>query len=186
MDLKINRRVLMDEDAVKKNNQTHVEVKVQKESRRVQPVAPSSTSEGVILKPQSENAPDIPVKIKKHNGNGHASDMKRKLTDSERDCIRARFLKHDGQFDYRNCRAVIKPLMGLEVTVWQICGFISRIHDEVYCGDLQLQDPAAYFAFMAEKYPKLHARYMAKYPPQSGGDAPVPKFAQGFPGGKLR
>jgi hypothetical protein len=77
--------------------------------------------------------------------------------------------------------------MGTDVTVWQICGFLSRIHDEVYRGDLQLQDLAAYFEFMAEKYPKLHARYLAKYSPQSGGgDVPDPEFEEGFPSSKLQ
>lgn len=172
MDFKIKRRVLWDDDKPKSKSgaKTHVEVKAQ--TRKISAPQP----------------PPKPEPEKKRAGNGHVSNFVRKLTNPERDLIRNEFLKMDGRFEYRGARAILKPLMGNEVTVWQICGFLSRIHDEVYRGDLELKDPASYFEFMSEKYPKLHARYMAKYASQFGedGDVPAPKFAEGFPNGKLR
>lgn len=123
----------------------------------------------------------------KRNGNGHKSERVRSLNDHEKDILRDAFVGHDGKFLYKDCTKQLLPLMGSDITVWQVSGFLSQIHVEVYKGLLKLQDPVGYFEFMADKYPKIHARYMAKYSPQTTvEDTPTPKFAQGVPTGKLR
>lgn len=137
--------------------------------------------------PPAQPATQIAVEVKTpRNGNGHKSEKIRSLNDVEKDILRDAFVSHDGRFLYKDCTTDLMPLMGSDITVWQVSGFLSQIHVEVYKGLIQLQNPEEYFQFMAEKYPKKHARYMAKYGPQTTTSTPAPKFAQGVPAGKLR
>lgn len=127
--------------------------------------------------------PDAPNVVK--SGNGHKKTKVRDLNDSERSCITTIFQNVGGMFQYKDCTKKILPLMGSDIAIYQVTGFISQIHVSVYKGTLEVADRKAYFAFMAEKYPKIHARYIVKYPQLDLEDVPEPKFAAGVPTGKL-
>jgi hypothetical protein len=126
--------------------------------------------------------PELPPK-KQRSTNGHEAARTRALTDAERDLIRSMFIEYDGQFAYGQCSKDILPRLGDDVTPWQVSGFLSQIHVEVYKGLLKLKNPVAYYELMATKYPRVHERYMKKYgelvAQQTDGN--VPQFAHGVP-----
>ena len=91
------------------------------------------------------------------NGNGHRSTMVRKLFDDERDIIRAQFLKLNGQIHEDACLP-IKNLLGSEVAIFQVTGFISLLHTYAAMGRLQVNDFPAYENWMKTQR-KIWARY---------------------------
>lgn len=142
----------------------------------------------VAASPQQASAfPTTPTLLPKkvRSTNGHVVARKRDLTNSERDLLREIFIENDGRFDYKQCTKDVLPRMGNDVTVFQVSGFLSQIHVEVYKGQLQLKDPVAYYQLMANKYPRVHERYLKKYGElvgqQTGGNVPQPNFAAGVP-----
>lgn len=93
------------------------------------------------------------------SGNGHKREKVRDLSDDERNLLRTQFMSHNGQFLYKDCTEKLKPMMGSEIAIWQVTGFVSYLHAEVARGRLALVDLPAYLAFLKDKYPDLSKRY---------------------------
>ena len=96
------------------------------------------------------------------NGNGHKKVMTRKMTDTERNSLRTKFLQKNGQFKEDDCvrfkQTYVSDSMN-EVGIFQVTGFVSYLHREVACGRIQVHDPKAYLDWMKEKYAGLENFY---------------------------
>jgi len=114
------------------------------------------------------------------NGNGHKEAFKRKLNDPEKNFIRAEFMKLNGQFEdaKKSCTAML-PNMGVEITVWQITGFVSYLHREIAAGRFKVNDMPSYLSFL-ENHKKLWAQYNSpKYQKLRANPQPVAQTATG-------
>lgn len=142
-------------------------------------------------------APQTPVTVcdeAPNNGNGHKSDMKRKLLNHEKDKIRAFFISNDGIIEEDACVKFREEALDPIVAIFQVTGFVSYLHREIASGkDIVRQiDMVKYMAWM-KKQKALWAQYnSAKYAgyrqkTQSqtvtqSGVAPSPKLVPGFRG----
>lgn len=92
------------------------------------------------------------------NGNGHKKEAIRKLSDSEKDAIRAFFMSVDGQIEEDAC-VDLKKNMADDIAIFQVTGFVSYLHAEVASGKIKLRDIEAYVEWMKAKYPSMLERY---------------------------
>ena len=114
------------------------------------------------------------------NGNGHVANIKRKLNDTEKDEIRADFLRLNGEYeDSKKSCTVLLPHMGSEITVWQITGFVSFLHREIASNNFSVPDMDSYMKFL-ENHKKLWAQYNSpKYKNlRAGNPMNTPKFTK--------
>jgi hypothetical protein len=100
---------------------------------------------------------------KKRMGNGHKSEKKRDLRDSERNLIKNfLFIPKNGQIDNDDC-VVFKNMIKDElddIAIFQVTGFVSVLHTDVASGSLMVNDLVAYESRMRTKYGgTLWARY---------------------------
>jgi hypothetical protein len=100
---------------------------------------------------------------KKRMGNGHKSEKKRDLRDSERNLIKNfLFIPKNGQIDNDDC-VVFKNMIKDElddIAIFQVTGFVSVLHTDVASGSLMVNDLVAYESWMRTKYGgTLWARY---------------------------
>lgn len=100
---------------------------------------------------------------KKRMGNGHKSEKKRDLIDSERNLIKNfLFIPKNGQIDNDDCVAFKNKVVNEldEIAIFQVTGFVSVLHTDVASGILMVNDLVAYEAWMRTKYGQtLWARY---------------------------
>ena len=96
---------------------------------------------------------------KQRIGNGHPIRKTRNLTDPERTRMHTFFRDHNGQIGEDDCVANKTFFVALDVTIFQVTGYISRLHDSVAQGLLKLKDLPAYEVWMRTKYGALWARY---------------------------
>jgi len=127
-----------------------------RESGRTQTKAPPSTEN------QSSTDSSTSTERKPRNGNGHKSEKIRDLSDDERDILKSQFLSANGCFGYRECTQKLKPLMGLDIAIFQVTGFISYLHRAVASGEILLGDLAGYLQFLRDKYPDLAKQYSSE------------------------
>lgn len=113
-----------------------------------------------------ERSPEEQKRLKKQrvepstgtSGNGHVARKVRDLTDSERDFIRSSFVNWNGQVEDDTCVNEIKPKLDDEVTIFQITGFVTYLHNQVAAGQLQLTNVSGYLDFI-QKHRDLWAKY---------------------------
>lgn len=119
------------------------------------------------------------VIAKARNGNGHEAKKKRDLTDGEKDTIRADFISVNGQFPEDASLPIFKKLQAAsqargddDLSIFQITGFITKMHSYVASGELVLKNMSAYLTFLqghrnlwatynSEKYVALRAKVAA-------------------------
>jgi len=100
------------------------------------------------------------VITRKRTGNGHKSDMKRKLNDQEKDLIREEFITLNGQIHEDACVEVHKKLpVPTDIGIFQVTGFVSYLHFQVAARKIIVRDLQAYETFLQAKYAKLWAQY---------------------------
>lgn len=113
----------------------------------------------VPVQPPVQTSVVIRPKITRNRvGNGHKSEMVRKLNDQERDLIRSVFIAKNGQIEEDDC-VTIKPSLGEDIAIFQITGFVSYLHRDVAIARTQLRDLTAYKTWMANKYAGLWTQY---------------------------
>jgi hypothetical protein len=96
----------------------------------------------------------------KRNGNGHLVLKKRGLSDTEKDTIRAQFMARNGEIDDDACLPIHK-MMGAEVSIMQVVGFIAYLHKQVGEGKITLSDLASYEAQLSKNGCK-YAAYLRR------------------------
>lgn len=101
----------------------------------------------------------IQTRVRVRNGNGHRSEMVRKLNDSERAWLKNRFLQKNGQIANDDCVAFKGQIISESIAIFQITGYISVLHRYVAMGRLELRDLTAYLGWMHEKYHGLWVQY---------------------------
>ena len=79
--------------------------------------------------------------------NKHEALYRRPLTPQEETVIKVEFLKLNGVFEplRKDCTR-IKNLLGDEVSVFQVSGYVTRLHKMAVAGDLEMRDRRAYLA----------------------------------------
>lgn len=79
--------------------------------------------------------------------NKHEALYKRPLTAQEETIIKTEFLKLNGVFEplKKDCTR-IKNLLGDEVSVFQVSGYVTRLHRLARAGELEMRDRRAYLA----------------------------------------
>lgn len=92
--------------------------------------------------------PDVPAGSK----NGHARKKVRHLVDSERDGMSAFFSAAGGMIKDDDCVSFRAENLPEEVTIFQVCGFISQLHVAVAEGRRTVRDLPAYEEWMSTKY----------------------------------
>jgi hypothetical protein len=115
----------------------------------------------------NEPVPDQKIIIQsktysKRNGNGHRSEKRRPLNDTEKTSLRARFLRKNGQFKDDDCVRFKQDFISdsiNDIGIFQITGFVSYLHREVACGRVLLHNLEAYLLWMEQKYPGLKNFY---------------------------
>lgn len=107
-----------------------------------------------------ETATAIQPRITRNRtGNGHKSEMVRKLNDSERNWLRAAFLRKNGQIEEDDCVTFKGQMISDCIAIFQITGFISYLHRDVAQGRTIVRNLPAYLNWMQTKYGTLWAQY---------------------------
>lgn len=91
------------------------------------------------------------------SGNGHQKLWKRPLSDDEKNIIRKKFKKLNGMIREDSCLP-IKEELAEDVSIAQVTGFVTYLHNCVRDGSLELPDMKAY-----EKELQTHHEAWAKY-----------------------
>lgn len=99
---------------------------------------------------------------RKRSGNGHKSEKKRDLTDSEKDFIRAQFMKLNGQFEEDAC-VKIKKQLHPDIAIFQITGFVTYIHLQIARGEIKVPDMNKYLQFIQSHRNKWATYNSPKY-----------------------
>jgi hypothetical protein len=87
------------------------------------------------------------IKPVQRTGNGHKIAKTRNLNDDEKDSIREFFRDMNGQIEDDAC-VNYKKGMSTEVTIFQVTGFVSYLHNQVASGLLKLGNMDTYFDFI--------------------------------------
>ncbi len=146
------------------------------------PATGPGTSVPVSVNTTTDKAP--------RNGNGHKSEKKRSLKDSERDIIRSEFMNLNGQIEEDACLK-IKEKLDPEVAIFQVTGFVSYLHLEIARGKFEVADMDNYLTFLqnhrdkwatynSDKYKKMRAANTATVNQSIQPTSSSPKFAN-FP-----
>lgn len=100
-----------------------------------------------------------PKITRNRTGNGHKSEMVRKLNDSERNWLRSAFLRKNGQIEEDDCVTFKGQMISDCIAIFQITGFISYLHRDVAQGRTLVGDLQSYLNWMRDKYGALWAQY---------------------------
>lgn len=103
----------------------------------------------------------VQVRTRTRVGNGHVSEMTRKITEPERVWLKNKFLMKNGQIENDDCVG-FKAEMSDTIAIFQITGYISVLHRYVALGRLQLQDLSQYLDWMHIKYKGLWNQYTSE------------------------
>jgi hypothetical protein len=122
------------------------------------PVAPAPVQRAVVESPP-QTAMAVQVKRRNRQGNGHRSEMVRKLNDGERDWLRAAFLRKNGQIEEDDCVTFKGQMISDVIAIFQITGFISVLHRYVALGRMEVRDLPAYLNWMQSKYGGLWSQW---------------------------
>lgn len=110
-----------------------------------------------------------PIYLQKRKGNGHKIQKTRDLSDKEKDYIRRKFINIKGQITYINndCRkkfcSKIKKKLGPDISVFQVTGYVMRLHGQVKNGKINFSDAGAYKEFMEKHRSKWATYESSKY-----------------------
>jgi len=116
----------------------------------------------------NENPPEkkvhntIPLPPKPRSGNGHKSEKKRPLSDSEKNFIRSEFMKLNGQFEEDACVS-IKNKLDPDVAIFQVTGFVTYIHLQIARGEIEVPDMNSYLKFIQKHRNKWATYNSPKY-----------------------
>ena len=105
-------------------------------------------------------------------GNKHARNFQRKLTEHEEALIKRAFLKLNGIFDpnKQDCSRIRDTLPAPdEISVFQVSGYVTKLHRAAASGELELKDRRAYLTairahrkhwltYEGEKYDQMRER----------------------------
>lgn len=150
------------------------------------PNAPPANQEAGENVSQTATAPSFVAGTKTtRNGNGHATEMVRKLNDGDRAIIDAEFQKVNGEFeDAKKSATAILQLLPSELVIWQVTGRISHLHREIARGRLEVADMPSYMAFV-EAHKELWKQYnstkyqQARTKNTTSTPTPVPNMKKG-------
>jgi hypothetical protein len=108
----------------------------------------------------SSATPTDPTAAKQpRTGNGHKSNKKRGLADSEKDHIRAQFLAVNGQIAEDTCVEIKKHSeIGTDVSIFQVTGFVTYMHRQIAMGEFEVTNMNSYLDFL-----KSHRALWATY-----------------------
>lgn len=112
-----------------------------------------------LPKPEAKKASKLEDGPADSNGpkNGHYARKKRDLQDSERDIIRAAFLSKNGEIEEDAC-VEIKADLDPDVTIFQVTGFVTYLHNQIASGSLVVKNMASYEIFI-QNHRDLWAKY---------------------------
>ena len=122
-------------------------------SEPVPAIAAKVQGKAVVIEPKTTRA------YKQREGNGHKIGKVRGLINPERDRMREFFINHNGQIGDDDCVNNKTFFVASDVTIFQVTGFISVLHNDVAEGQIQLKDLPSYEQWMRAKYGGLWARY---------------------------
>lgn len=125
----------------------------------VEPEAPAPASPPPVRAVVQTPTRTAVVQTRVRNGNGHRSEMVRKLNDSERAWLKNKFLQKNGQIANDDCVAFKGQIISDTIAIFQITGYISVLHRYVAMGRLELRDLPEYLRWMHEKYRGLWVQY---------------------------
>lgn len=145
-------------------------------------VEPQLDGSGQVASQAAPAPATAPAASSPKSGNGHKSEKKRDLTDTEKDSIRAEFVAQNGTADDDHW-VEFKKGMDDEVAIFQVTGFVSYLHREVARGNIILGNQSAYLTWLKGQY-KLWAQYQSpKYSSYRAkvAKATQPQYANGMP-----
>lgn len=119
----------------------------------IQTIVPDVQGKAVVIEPKTTRA------YKQREGNGHKAQKVRNLINPERDRMREFFISHNGEINDDDCVKNKTFFVASDITIFQVTGFISVLHNDVAEGQIQLKDLPSYEAWMRTKYGGLWARY---------------------------
>jgi hypothetical protein len=96
---------------------------------------------------------------KQRIGNGHVAAKSRKLTDEEKNKIRKWFILKSGIIESKDCAEFRVDCFPPEITIWQITGFVSLLHNEAAEGLIWLVQALEYAQWLKEKQGALWGRW---------------------------
>jgi hypothetical protein len=96
--------------------------------------------------------------------NKHAITAKRPLTEQEQEVIRREFLKLNGIFEEskKDCTR-IRNLLSDDVSVWQVSGYVVKLHQLAKAKELSMKDRRAYLSANRGHYKHWLSYNGAKY-----------------------
>jgi len=119
------------------------------------------------FKPECWNDVEIPVKVPKVSvvkvvplvtalerpvgKNGHRHEFQRPMNQQEREQLRTWWLARSGIVGWDDVREFRKSHFPEEVSIMQVCGFVSSLHKALARGDLNIADRAGYNANRASR-----------------------------------
>ena len=115
----------------------------------------------IISLPEKRAQNTIPLP-RKLSGNGHKSEKKRDLTDSEKNFIRTQFMKLNGQFEEDTC-VKIKEQLHPDVAIFQVTGFVTYIHLQIARGEIKVPNMNCYLKFIQKHRSKWATYNSPKY-----------------------
>ena len=129
----------------------------------VAPPAPRTVAEPKLTTPPRRA---VATEVRAHA----VACFSRPLTEKEEALIRREFLALNGVFDplKKDCTR-IKNMLGEEVSVFQVSGYVTKLHRQAVAGELEMGDRRAYLAtlrshrkhwltYSGEKYEEMRAR----------------------------
>jgi hypothetical protein len=127
------------------------------EPEALAPTSPPPVQSVIPVSPTQSNV--VQVRARVRNGNGHRSEMVRKLNDSERAWLKSKFLQKNGMIANDDCVAFKGQMISDCIAIFQITGYISVLHRYVAMGRLELRNLSEYLNWMHEKYHGLWVQY---------------------------
>ena len=113
------------------------------------------------------------------------ANFKRPLNEKEENIIKEEFLKLNGIFEplKKDCSR-IRALLADEITVFQVSGYVTKLHKLAVSGELELNDRRAYLAnlkahrkhwltYQGEKYDEMRERVGGRKPQFAARPQPV-------------
>ena len=114
-------------------------------------------------KPVDTNTPKA-KQIRNVITNGHKKEKVRPLEDWEKDLIRKEFIRLNGEITHDSCLEIKKKL-SKKTAIFQVTGFVTRLHEYVKKGTLELHSLEHYYYF---QYLKKHGEIEYNQQIQSG------------------
>ena len=136
-----------------------------KEILREATLASGTETAQALLSHWNRNEPTtrtVQKKVSIGNGNGHAKEKRRPVSEHEKNILREMFLAVNGQIESDIC-VEMKKRMGPDVSMAQVTGQMVGFHIQVARGKLMVKDHKAYYGCLQAHRAKWATYKSAKY-----------------------